>query len=196
MKNFFSILLLGFFLATSVFAQDAPKREIGLRTSDFNNIGMIYKKELRENTYRRYRFALGNLSANFSRSTTLLGLGVGGAIGREKRRNLNDKLQFVYGTELIASVNLYSSNRGTITIDNGNGGTTTYTGSDLLVVTPSLGVGFVLGAQYNFNSRWYVSAELIPSITASGTFGNGNAVYSVNAGFTSSSVGITGAYRF
>lgn len=117
-------------------------------------------------------------------------------MGKEKRRPLSDKLQFVYGTELIASVNLNSTNSGTLTIDNGAGGTTTYTGSSILVVTPTIGIGFVLGAQYNFNPRWYLSAELIPSITASGAFGAGTSIYNFQAGINSSSAGLTGAYRF
>ncbi|GAB4008677.1 hypothetical protein GCM10028808_15380 [Spirosoma migulaei] len=192
-----SILPLLFLLGTSsVYAQNAPTREIGLRISSFDNIGLIYKKQLSENTYRRYRLAFGNLSANFIGSNSLIGFSAGGAIGKEKRRPINDKLQFVYGTELIASIGLNSSSTGNLTISDGNGGTTTYTGSNLLIVTPSVGVGFVLGAQYNFNPKWYLSAELIPSITASGSFGNGSSLYSFQAGFNSSSAGITGAYRF
>ena len=117
-------------------------------------------------------------------------------MGKERRRSINDKLQFIYGTELIASVAFSSASSGTITVDNGNGGTYTSTGSSVSLVTPSIGIGFVLGAQYNINPRWYVSAELIPSITATGIFGSGSALYNLQAGFNSSSAGITGAYRF
>ncbi|QMW02918.1 hypothetical protein [Spirosoma foliorum] len=189
-----AVLLL---TTSSLHAQDTTKHEIGLRISGFSNIGFIYKKKLSENTYRRYRLAFGNLNANFHDSSMLLfGFSAGGAMGKEKRRAINDKLQFVYGTELIASISLNSSSTGNLTIEDGNGGTTTYKGSDLLIVTPSVGIGFVLGAQYNFNPRWYISAELIPSITASSSFGSGSALYSFQAGFNSSSAGVTGAYRF
>ncbi|GAB3689932.1 hypothetical protein GCM10027592_06840 [Spirosoma flavus] len=196
MKTFFSILFVSVLVTTSVSAQDAPTREIGLRISNFESIGMIYKKQIRENTFRRYRLAFGNLTANFNRNTSLFGFSAGGAVGKEKRRSVSDKLQFVYGTELIATINLYSSNNGTVTIDNGNGGTTTYTGNNLFLASPSIGIGFVLGAQYNFNPRWYLSAELIPSITANGVFGNGASLYTINASFNSGTAGITGAYRF
>ncbi|AUD04541.1 hypothetical protein [Spirosoma pollinicola] len=197
MKFFSFILILGLLMGPQLYAQDAPStREIGLRASDLNSFGLIYKKQISENTYRRYRLAFGNLGVNFIRSNTLVGFSAGGAMGKEKRRPISDKMQFIYGTELIASVNLNYTSAGSITVDNGNGGTTSYTGSDLLIVTPSVGIGFVLGAQYNFNPKWYISAELIPSITGSGSFGAGSALYSFQAGFNSSSAGITGAYRF
>ncbi|GAB3020837.1 hypothetical protein [Spirosoma pulveris] len=196
MKLFSIVLATGLLITSTLYAQDSPTREVGLRLTSFDSFGMVYKKKLDENTYRRYRLAFGNLSANFVRSNSIIGFSAGGAMGKEKRRALSDKLQFIYGTELIASVGLSSSNTGTLTIDNGAGGTTTYTGSNILVVTPTVGIGFVLGAQYTINPRWYVSAELIPSITASGSFGNGNTIYSFQAGFNSSSAGLTGAYRF
>lgn len=196
MKLFSVILATGLLITSSLYAQDAPSREVGLRASNFDSFGLIYKKQLSENTYRRYRLAFGNLSANFVQRATQIGFSVGGAIGKEKRRPLSDKLQFVYGTELLVGVSLNSSTSGSLTVDNGSGGVTTITGSNLLVVAPSVGIGFVLGAQYNFNPRWYISAELIPSITASGVFGNDTPLYSVQAGFNSSSAGITGAYRF
>jgi hypothetical protein len=198
MKLFAILCLAGLIMAASLQAQNTPNanREIGLRASSLNNFGLIYKKQLGENTYRRYRLAFGNLSANFIGSNSLIGFSAGGAIGKEKRRPITDKLQFVYGTELIASVSLNSSNTGTLTITDGNGSTTTYSGGSLLIVTPSVGVGFVLGAQYTINPRWYVSAELIPSITASGSFGSGSTLFGIQAGFNSSSAGLTGAYRF
>ncbi|SOD93324.1 hypothetical protein [Spirosoma fluviale] len=196
MKLFSILLVAGLLITSSLQAQDSPAREIGLRATGFDSFGLIYKKQLKENTYRRYRLAFGNLGANFVRSNTLFSFSAGGAMGKEKRRDLSDKLQFIYGTELIASVSLNSTTTGTLSVDNGAGGTTIYTGSNILVVTPTVGIGFVLGAQYNFNPRWYISAELIPSVTASGAFGNGTSVYSIQAGFNSGSAGITGAYRF
>ncbi|MCX6217238.1 hypothetical protein [Spirosoma sp.] len=196
MKLFSIVLATGLLITSALRAQDSPTREVGLRLTSFDSFGMVYKKKLDENTYRRYRLAFGNLGANFVQSNTMVAFSAGGAMGKEKRRNLTDKLQFIYGTELIASVSLNSSTSGSVTVDNGSGGVVTYTGSSLLLVTPSVGIGFVLGAQYNFNPRWYISAELIPSVTASGTFGNGTSFYSIQAGFNSNSAGITGAYRF
>ena len=193
--SIFAVILL-LLVSSSTFAQDAATHEIGLRTSDFGSIGLVYKKQLRENTYRRYRLAFGNLTTNFVNSTSAISFSVGGAIGKEKRRNVSDKLQFIYGLEFIPSVGFTSTNSGNLTVDNGNGSTLTYKGSTITLVMPSVGLGFVLGAQYNINPKWYISAELIPTITASGTFGNSNSIYSFQAGFTSSSAGITGAYRF
>lgn len=196
MKIFSFSLAVSLLLSSVIYAQDAPTKEIGLRSTNLNSLGFIYKKKLSENTYRRYRLAFGNLNANFTGSNTQVGFSAGGAMGKEKRRSINDKLQFIYGTEFIASVAFNSASSGTVTIDNGNGRTSTYTGFNDLLVLPSIGIGFVLGAQYNINPRWYVSAELIPSITATGVFGGGSTLYNLQAGFNSSSAGITGAYRF
>ncbi|GAB3977869.1 hypothetical protein GCM10028806_39930 [Spirosoma terrae] len=189
---------LAFFLLTNVtlLAQDTPTRELGLRTSNLSSFGLIYKKQRSENTYRRYRLAFGNLGGYFVNNNSNISFSAGGAIGNEKRRAINDKFQFIYGTELIANIGFNSTTSGSVTIDNGNGSTTTITGSSLILVSPSVGVGFVLGGQYNVNPNWYVSAELIPSVSVNGNFGDGISYWGFQAGFNSSSVGITGAYRF
>lgn len=191
---FFALILTSLFAQ----AQDAPKREIGLRTTpaDLTNLGFIYKKQVTENTYRRYRLAVGSLSVNVINSNTQASFSAGGAIGKEKRRPLDDRLKFIYGTEFIGNISAVSVSGGTTTIDNGNGSTTTISGSSRTLITPSIGIGFVLGAQYDLSPKWYVNAEIIPSITANGTFGSGVSIYGLQANFNSSSVGITGAYKF
>ncbi|MFD2570381.1 hypothetical protein ACFSUS_07030 [Spirosoma soli] len=179
-------------------AQEVPKREIGLRTSPANltNVGFIYKKQLSENTYRRYRLAVGTLGVNVINDNTQVSFNVNGAIGKEKRKPMDEKLSFIYGTELIAGIGLTSISGGTTTIDIGNGSTTTINGSSVTLFTPSVGIGFVLGVMYDIKPKWYLSAEIIPSVTANGTFGSGVSIYGLQANFNSSSVGITGAYRF
>ena len=196
MKTFSLLFIFLCLLGNTLYAQEATPREIGIRINSLSSFGMIYKKQLRENTYRRYRLAFGDITANFRKGYNQFGLSVGGAIGREKRRPITDRLQFIYGTEFLTSLGVNSVSSGSITVDNGNGGSTTIYGNKVVVVTPSVGIGLVLGAQYSLNSRWYVSAELIPSITASGTFGNGTSIVGIHAGFNSSSAGLTAAYRF
>lgn len=136
------------------------------------------------------------MGVNVINNETQDSFSVGGAVGREKRRSLDNRLQFIYDIEFIGNLGVVSLTAGTTTIDNGNGSTTTVTGSSRTLFTPSLGVGFVLGVQYNISPKWYVSAELIPTLTASGTFGTGVSIYGFQAGFNSSNVGVTGAYRF
>jgi hypothetical protein len=184
MKIFFATLITSTFLFTA--SGYAQVREVGLRTNGFSDLGMIYKRQISENTYRRYRAAVGNLSANVEGSSTLFSLYAGGAYGKEKRRGLTEKLQAVYGTEIIA----------TMSVTSGSIASTTSPGARYNVVSPTIGVALVLGAQYNFSPRWYVSTELLPSLTVGGLFTEGTSRYSVNAGFNSSNVGITGAYWF
>jgi hypothetical protein len=191
MKKFFAALVASILLFTaSGYAQDSLTRvrEVGLRTDGFNNLGMIYKKQVSENTYRRYRAAIGNVSATFQERLITVGLVAGGAIGKEKRKNLTEKLQAVYGTEFIANVNITSVTVGPNNLASDR--------DSYHIINPSVGIGLVLGAQYNFTPKWYVSTELNPSLTVNGVFSQGTSAYNVNAGFSSSSVGITGAYRF
>ena len=115
---------------------------------------------------------------------------------REKRKPLDDRLSFIYGTEFISGIGIVSASSGTVTIDNGNGSTTTFNGASVTLFSPSVGIGFVLGVLYDIKPNWYISAEIIPSVTANGTFGSGVSIYGLQANFNSSSVGITGAYRF
>ena len=197
MKLRYLVICVSLLSAFSALAQDASKREIGLRTSpaDLTNVGFIYKKQIAENTYRRYRLAVGNLGVGTTGNEDVqVNFGVSTAIGREKRRPLDDRLKFIYGPEFVGSLNIVATGAGTTTINTGNG-TITVDGSGVLIA-PSVGLGYVLGAQYDINPKWYISAEIIPTVSLYGIFGEDASVFGLQAGFNSSSVGITGAYKF
>lgn len=71
-------------------------------------------------------------------------MGFGFDIGLEKRKQLGEKLNLLYGADLISSVSLYR-----------------YTGNSNLDY--EWGAGLVLGLQYIISNSFSLSAELVPS---------------------------------
>ncbi len=156
-KSFIFALSLGFICSHAV-AQDAsPRREIGLQFNNVNFSGTgafsgFYKKEKKENVYRRYRFLYGNfntqfllgndISGDFFRSTSI---GAGFAIGSEKRKALDEKLMFYQGPEFALTAGTFSRNNHTS-----------------LAATARF--GWVLGLQHSFNDRWAINLESIPGV--------------------------------
>lgn len=176
MKNVFkialtlSILTIG---SNSLFAQE-QNHEIGIRLEGFNSFDFIYKKQKDQNKFIRYRLFSTDVryrkleeSSNFSFSS-------GFAIGKEKRKEITDRLYFIHGIEpsLFFSINNSEDEVQTS-------------------VRPS--IGYVLGFQYTFNS-FYINVESIPAI--SGTFRTEQEGLEINAGFRSSGVAMTIAYQF
>ena len=141
------------FSFSNLYAQStAKKREVGVQFSgiDFNgnnNFGGFYKKQLSENKYRRIRFFSGNLSADVVNEEFLFGLSVGAAIGREKRRSLDDRLEFYSGPEISFSLGFQSR-------------------TDIDATSFSLfpRFGYVFGLQHSFNERWAINLETNPGI--------------------------------
>ena len=165
------IMLLLFIGCSSVTAQT---HELGLRLNSLEDFNFIYKKEKNEATFVRYRFT--NLQTLFS--ADLSNISMGFAIGWEKRKDVTEKLQFVHGWEPVASLQYTSAGEGTDTINT------------------RVGVGYVLGFQYNFSESFYLNMEAIPTLsTLLVGFGNEFDLFT-NFGFNTNAVALTAAYRF
>ncbi|MCC7466779.1 MAG: hypothetical protein IT261_10940 [Saprospiraceae bacterium] len=156
---FLSTLALCFCLSTSLQAQSGkPKREVGLQFSSLNfndgAFGGFYKKELSAGTYRRIRFASGSIDLALREDVTDFHLNLALAIGREKRKALDSKLDFYQGPE-------FSFNLAAATV-----------GDDdmVLQITPSF--GWVFGLQHSFNERWAINIETIPGVYVSADINN------------------------
>ncbi len=131
----------------------AKKREVGVQFSGLNfdgnnSFGGFYKKQLSENKYRRIRFFTGNLSADVINEEFLFSLSVGAAIGREKRRSLDDRLEFYSGPEISFSVGVQTR--------------TDLDDATSFSLSPRF--GYVFGLQHSFNERWAINLETIPGI--------------------------------
>ncbi len=169
-----------FFSTQSLSAQDAkPKREVGLQFSRFDFDGgsgfsAFLKKQKKENVYRRIRLFSSGLSFTTTEETDLFNINAGIAIGREKRKSLDSKLEFYQGPEFSVSL-------AAVSID-----------EDDLRILIAPGFGWVLGLQHSFNERWAVNVETIPGATISfDSFSNADGEISFNAGFNNSvSIGL------
>jgi hypothetical protein len=144
---FFCGILSG--IQSSISAQTPTRREVGIQISGFNFDGVtsfsgFYKKEIRENTYRRWGFLFGSLNMGFQSEEFLFNTAAGLSVGREKRKRLDDKLLFYQGPSfsLIGFVN-----------------------SNQFGINP--GFGWVVGLQHNLNDRWSVNLETTPSVGVS-----------------------------
>jgi hypothetical protein len=147
--------------------QTSPRREVGLQISSINFDGLntfsaIYKKEIKENLYRRIDFTGSFLSA-FAQEQFTLGFNGGLSIGREKRRSLDDKLIFYQGPQVGVSFGLSTNNSPR---------------TDVMV---GLIWQWFLGLQHSFNARWAVNMEITPGVAMNLNFPDeGDALVSVS----------------
>jgi hypothetical protein len=148
-----AILLLAFSLTAHLSAQKLrPSHgEVGMNFGSLNvnsiQFSGFWKKQLAPDKYRRFRFFSGNLFFGTQDESFVGNLSVGLAIGREKRINLDEKLQFYRGFEAIGSLNVSSGDDDDSTPWN---------------FSPA--IGFVFGLQHAFNSRWAINVETIPTL--------------------------------
>jgi hypothetical protein len=154
----YNILTLSIFafvaaFTTTLSAQDAakPRREVGLQfgSIDFDggSFSAFYKKQKKENVYRRVRFVSGNLLLGFLEEDFRLNFGAGIAIGKEKRKALDSKLEFYQGPEFAIDFSVFTTADDDVTP---------------ILLRPSF--GWVLGLQHSFNDRWAVNIETIPGV--------------------------------
>ncbi len=142
-------LSLGFFNKQATAQDSSPNREIGLQFSNVNFSGdgafsMFFKKEIKENVYRRIRAFYGNVGLIFSESNSIFNGSAGIAIGREKRKALDEKLLFYQGPEVSISAGASHNN--------------------FSVYSGNVRFGWVVGLQHSFNERWAINLEAIPGI--------------------------------
>ncbi len=180
-----ALLLPIYFISTTSKAQEV-NREIGLQMSNLNDFSFIYKKQRSANKYLRIRAGNFNFTANISNDNSFGGIAAGFGIGFEKRKSIDDKLEFIHGFEPTLSVQRTNqSSPSSIldqrTIDN---------------ISPSL--GYILGFQLAASKFLSISLETRPSLTVSMTSDNGfkSTDYRGSLGFSSNAVTLGFHYRF
>ncbi|NBC08968.1 MAG: hypothetical protein GVY26_17390 [Bacteroidetes bacterium] len=175
--TFFLLFSICFF-AQSQSVDSSMWREMGLRLSSVDDFVFIYKKQLEENRFKRFRFAFSNIGfRTFENIDNTFSLSIGGAIGWEKRKQIAEKVQFIHGWEPALRIFLD---------DNANG-------TGLLFRTS---IGYVLGFQLMVSEHFYAALETIPSLSTDIGVGLRDDEFAVNAGFSSNSIALTLVYRF
>lgn len=159
-------LLIMAMLSPELQAQNDMK-EIGLRLGASGS-DFVFKKEKKPNRFMRYRAGLNNLGLlgndNFVASVNF-------GVAMEKRRSIDDKLWFISGLEPSLGFATISDN------------------SFLRV-----GLGYILGFQYDVSDAFYVNIETTPFIgTDLGENGSDSILFDVAP---NSSAAISVVYRF
>ena len=180
MKILQFLLVLSFSLTTHL-AQaqsNSIEREVGLRLSGFNNFGAVYKKKLADNKYRR--ITAGAARVNFfhlGNDSSVLDFGFAFSIGKEKRKPISEQLQWIRGTQFLSNLGL--------------------TAQSDLIFNLDLGVGFLMGLQYDFEQPFLISLEIVPAVIAymAGQV-DGAGVIGIRGQFDMNSVALTVAHRF
>lgn len=179
---FVSLLFCG--LCTSLSAQttlaDKNLLEIGLRLPNLQNFGFVYKKQKAPNRYTRHRLAVANfIVENFSSENSRFGIGIGYAIGKEWRKPLGEKIQFIHGPEPAFNISFDSQG-----------------GTSRTVLEPTF--GYVLGFQLDISDAFYINLETVPSVRLRSVINEGFRTnsHSIIGGFASDALAVTLAYRF
>lgn len=129
---------------------ERKKREVGIQLGGLNfeggtSFNGLYRKQKRENVYRRIRATFGNITFLSNDDEAFITFNAGISIGREKRKTVDTKLEFYRGPEFSASMSL-------LTVEEDG------------AVAFAVGFGYIFGLQHSFNELWAVHLEAVPSI--------------------------------
>lgn len=138
-KFFFALLFIG---PLGLFGQeqDIDSQEFGLHTSGLNSLGLVYKDQVKDQVFRRYRLAALQFNAQSSSPSTNFQYNVSFSVAYEMRKSISTKLEFLHGPDFQF----------------GLGGAENRT--DLFV-----GLAYVLGMQYQLNEDFVLGLELLPT---------------------------------
>ena len=162
-------------LGCDLSAQNTRTRELGLRFTGLEDFDLIYKKSLTDDTYRRYRLFSGQLSVLDLNGVSVGVFDLGASIGKETRRTIAERVQFVRGPEFFLSLGVNSTD-------------------GVLLATIQPGFGYVLGFLYQASDRFVLGIETIPSVSL--LYGNGDVrLINFSAGFNAQAVALTAVYR-
>jgi hypothetical protein len=151
------------FLAMPLFAQAQEqtatqlKKEVGLSGLSLYGGSFMYKKEIKPNVYRRMSFDPASIFYSKGNVLNNTDFGAGFTLGREKRKDVIEKVQFIYGPQFgvgfdflkyhnVSSINT-SFNTNTLTVD--------------------LNFAYLLGIIYHINNKVYIGFESSPSFQTS-----------------------------
>jgi hypothetical protein len=165
MKNLIGII--AFFCAslTSLQAQEqnsslitTPKRkEIGVSNLSLSGASLLYKKEVKPDVYRRWNFGFTDIGFSKGEKSQSISSRLSFSIGKEKRKNIVEKLSFIHGAQYGLSLSFNT--------DSNNANTNISYYNTSLYINPNF--GYLFGAIYQINKRFYIGVESVPSLYTS-----------------------------
>lgn len=154
-KNLVLMLVMNLLSIASVLGQDQVKqKEAGITFSNLDNFGLTYRAGTSSALWRFSAFSLsaGSSDSDNSQSTvTTKNLGLSLSIGREYRKQIEEKFQFRYGIDLYSGFYTYESKNEDLE--------TTNTYDDL-----SFGINGIIGLNYMLSEKVLIGAEILPGI--------------------------------
>jgi hypothetical protein len=182
MKNILSFGFTAAVIFAFSFQGFSQTREIGARFTGLDNIGLVYKKERKENKYIRHNFAVAQF--NYT-SRNLFQANMSYAFGFEKRKPIGNNMIFYRGIQPSFGVNYLRANfnLNQPPFDE--------------IFGAYVGLGYMFGFMYSINERFYVSLETIPSIDyfyIADEYGFRSS--GIRGGFNTNLLAATVAYRF
>lgn len=172
------IFAMASIISLSTFAQDSTKvfskYELGLSLANLNDFGLMYKKHRKNNSFFRLSLASMNYSVINRSDDYIHNFSSSITIGREKRKEIHDNLYLVRGWDFLGGI---SSTAG--------------------VHNFGIGVGYVLGLQYNLNQKFALGLEATPSISGNIFVRDNDIILSaLGLGFNTNSVRLLMLYKF
>lgn len=143
---------------------EAQDREFGLRMSNLTEFGMVFKKD-KGDYWTRWHASFASLEATLNGPFTG-GLGLGLNVGREKRKEMGDRMNFIHGNQFFGSTTLRGAN-------------------GVFINSLTIGFGHLIGMTYTFKNDFSVSLETIPSLSLSLTGNNNSTTLVSRFGFDS-----------
>ncbi|NNE29019.1 MAG: hypothetical protein HKN16_05260, partial [Saprospiraceae bacterium] len=153
------ILFVLFLFVYPTSQTQAQDREFGIRLANLQNFGLIYKKN-KVSHWTRWHASFAGLDADFSEDVFNGRLDLGFSVGKEKRKAVGEKMNFIHGSQFLLGLSLRSNN------SNFNG-------------TTSLGYGYLIGMNLELPNSFVLSLETIPRI---------NVVFNGNSDFLNTSI--------
>jgi hypothetical protein len=161
------------------------KKEIGVSNLSLSGASLLYKKEVKTDVYRRWNFVFTDIDFIKGEKSQNISSRLGFSVGKEKRKNIMEKLSFIHGAQYGLSLSFNNSS-------NNANANISYHNTDMYI---SPNFAYLFGAIYQINPRFYIGVESQPSLYASVRYSK-DTNNKVNVNFNGMSLNASGYLNF
>lgn len=143
-----TLALFSLFTFSTMAQETKPKvKEVGITFYNFDQYGAIFKIG-QEDRLWRFRILSINTNKSLFGDRDLTGINFNFSAGRERRKSVSDKLNFIYGIELTGEISSYKNKYS----------------PDIIVYQNSYTAGLtgVIGFNYFLSKSVFLGGELLP----------------------------------